>query len=47
MKCKICFGLRTDSTVELAEHMLTVHADYFAERPEPRAIWEAMAAEGK
>lgn len=41
MKCKICYGIRTEDRAELAEHMLTEHADYFECRPEPRALWEA------
>lgn len=47
MKCK--FGtlhtdgemFRCDTRGELAAHMLTVHAGYFAERPEAKAMWEA------
>ena len=48
MKCKFGVGcgpegsmFRCDTQKALAEHTLTVHADYFAERPDARALWEA------
>lgn len=47
MKCKFGVGcgpdggmFRCDTRRELAEHTLTVHADYLAERPEAKAAWE-------
>jgi len=46
MKCKFGVGcgpnggmFRCETKRELAEHTLTVHAAYFAERPEAAELW--------
>lgn len=48
MKCKFGVGCGSDGGMfrceterELAQHLLTVHADYFKDRPEAAEYWRA------